>query len=108
MGLVGAPTPVQPAEPLRPQGRKAAAREARAEAANASLGIRRRADQALQRADDDTRPAERRLAQHGRLRDDDWNRTRPADALARRTDSKKSKIEGVRFLEVWEAVCETR
>ncbi len=55
----------------RRSGRKAAEAEAEIEANRASLDIRRRADDALQRAEDDTRPAERRLAQHGRLRDDD-------------------------------------
>jgi len=54
----------------RRSGRKAARAEQAAEAAKSYIETRKRADAALRRAQADTRPADDRLAEHGRLRDD--------------------------------------
>jgi len=55
---------------VRRAGYRAAKRDRDMQDARAALDIRRRADEAMRRADGDNRPADERIAKHGRLRDD--------------------------------------
>lgn len=55
---------------IRRSGYKAAQRDRTAADAQSSLDIRRRADEAMRRAEGDTRPVDERIAEHGRLRDE--------------------------------------
>jgi len=55
---------------VRRAGYRAAKRDRALDDARAALDIRRRADEAMRRSEGDNRPADERIAKHGRLRDD--------------------------------------